>query len=80
MNTTAMTRNTSTLRQDLHDLAQPLTRLQWRLELGQHSNDSNDLRETIHGALADSLELMEWIRRIRATIEAETLEPQGRAA
>jgi DNA transposition AAA+ family ATPase len=62
---------TAALRQDLHDLSQPLTRLQWRLELGQRANDADELRETIEGALADSRELMDWVRRIRSTIEAE---------
>ncbi|HEX5282774.1 MAG TPA: hypothetical protein VFW30_01550 [Bryocella sp.] len=58
----------STLRQALHDLSQPLTRLQWRLELGQTSGEA-ELRETIEGALADTRELMEWVRRIRSQIE-----------
>lgn len=60
----------TTLRQDLHDLSQPLTRLQWRLELGQGSREA-ELRETIEGALADTRELMEWVRRIRSRIEHE---------
>jgi len=58
----------SALRQDLHDLSQPLTRLQWRLELGRRGGES-ELRETIEGALADSRELIEWVRRIRVRIE-----------
>ena len=57
-----------TIRQDLHDLSQPLTRLQWRLELGRRGNEA-ELRETIEGALADSLELIEWVHRIRVRIE-----------
>jgi len=65
----------STLRQDLHDLSQPLTRLQWRLELGLRGADT-ELRETVEGALADSLELIEWVHRIRVRIE----EAEGRAA
>jgi len=65
----------ATLRQELHDLSQPLTRLQWRLELGLRGADT-ELRETIQGALTDSLELMEWVHRIRARIE----EAEGRAA
>ena len=58
----------STLRQELHDLCQPLTRLQWRLELGRRGGEA-ELREAINGALADSLELIEWVRRIRVRIE-----------
>jgi len=57
-----------TFRQELHDLSQPLTRLQWRLELGRRGGEA-ELRETIEGALADSRELIEWIRRMRAGIE-----------
>lgn len=60
----------ATLRQDLHDLSQPLTRLQWRLEIGRRGGES-DLRESVEGALADSRELMEWVRRIRARIEQQ---------
>ncbi|HXS11415.1 MAG TPA: hypothetical protein VN734_01820 [Acidobacteriaceae bacterium] len=63
------------LSQDLHDLSQPLTRLQWRLELGRRGGEA-ELRETIEGALADSLELTEWVRRIRVRIEGT----EGRAA
>jgi hypothetical protein len=64
-----------TIRQDLHDLSQPLTRLQWRLELGRRGSEA-ELRETIEGALADSLELIEWVHRIRVRIE----EAEERAA
>jgi hypothetical protein len=64
-----------TIREDLHDLSQPLTRLQWRLELGRRGSDA-ELRETIEGALADSLELIEWVHRIRVRIE----EAEERAA
>ena len=56
------------LRKDLHDLSQPLMRLQWRLELGKYGGEA-ELRETIEGALADSLELVEWAQRLRVTIE-----------
>lgn len=58
------------LRQDLHGLSQPLTRLQWRLELGQRGGES-ELRETVEGALTDALELMQWLRRIRSRIEQQ---------
>jgi hypothetical protein len=58
----------TTLRQNLHDLSQPLTRLQWRLELARTSGES-ELRDGVEGALADTRELMEWVRRIRSTIE-----------
>jgi hypothetical protein len=57
-----------TIHQDLHDLSQPLTRLQWRLELGRRGGEA-ELRQTIEGALADSMELIEWVHRIRVRIE-----------
>jgi hypothetical protein len=57
-----------TIRQDLHDLSQPLTRLQWRLEIGRRGGEA-ELRAAIEGALADSLELAEWVHRIRVRIE-----------
>ena len=63
----------ATLRQDLHDLCQPLTRLQWRLEVGRRGGE-DDLREAVEGALADAVELMEWVRRLRKKIE------EGKAA
>jgi hypothetical protein len=58
------------LRQDLHDLSQPLMRLQWRLELGRRGGEP-ELRETVEGALADTLELMQWLRRLRTRIEEQ---------
>lgn len=61
---------TAILRQDLHDLSQPLTRLQWRLELGRRGGES-ELRESVECALADSRELMEWVRRLRIRIEEQ---------
>ena len=61
-------RRERTLRQDLHDLSQPVTRLQWRLELGRRGGEA-ELRETIEGALADARELIEWVHRIRVSIE-----------
>jgi hypothetical protein len=42
--------------------------LQWRLELGRRGGEA-ELRQTIEGALADSMELIEWVHRIRVRIE-----------
>lgn len=61
--------------QALHDMSQPLTRLQWRLELGRRGGEA-DLRDAVEGALADSLELIDWLRHIRTTIEVS----EGKAA
>jgi DnaJ-domain-containing protein 1 len=71
---------TRTVRQHLHDLSQPLTRLQWRLELAQQGSET-ELRETLRAALAETAEVMEYVRRIRSCIEhAGIEEAQGRAA
>jgi hypothetical protein len=71
----AHTKEQPSLRQALHDMSQPLTRLQWRLELGRRGGEA-DLRDAVEGALADSLELIDWLRRIRITIEGS----EGKAA
>lgn len=74
----AATREETNLRQDLHDLSQPLTRLQWRLELGQRCASEAELRETIDGALADVGELIEWVRQIR--VKTDPQDCVGRVA
>ena len=61
------------LGQELHDLSQPLTRLQWRLELAKLTEDGGELRESIAVAL---LELGEVIARVR-TIRSKTEGQQG---
>lgn len=57
------------LGQNLHDLSQPLTRLQWRLELARITGDDAELRDTLTAALGDVGELIEQVRRIRAKTE-----------
>jgi hypothetical protein len=59
------------LRRELHDLSQPLTRLQWRLELGQHAGSDAELRETIAAALVEVSELMDWVRQVRAKTDGQ---------
>ena len=51
--------------QDLHDLSQPLTRLQWRLELARMTGDDDELRESVTAALEDVGELIQRVRQIR---------------
>ncbi len=80
MNATHAEKRDRTIRQDLHDMSQPLTRLQWRLELGRRSENPDDLRETIEGAIGDSVELIAWITRLRATLEKQTQPTEWRAA
>jgi signal transduction histidine kinase len=54
------------LEQEMHDLSQPLTRLQWRLELAKLTGDDAELRDTLAAALQDVGELMERVRQLRA--------------
>ena len=56
------------LRHELHDLCQPLTRLQWRMEIGLLTNDERTLRDTVTGGLDDLRELVERVRRLRAQL------------
>jgi signal transduction histidine kinase len=60
---------TMNLGQDLHDLSQPLTRLQWRLELAKLTGDDAELRDTLTAALQDVGELIDRVRQIRAKTE-----------
>jgi hypothetical protein len=59
---------TRSWRQELHELCQPLTRLQWRLELGQLAGDEAALREAVEGAMFEVKEMSEQVRRMRARL------------
>jgi hypothetical protein len=61
------------LRHELHELCQPLTRLQWRLEIGKRAGDEATLRETVEGSLDDAREMTEWVRRVRAQLAGEQM-------
>ena len=67
------------LGQELHDLSQPLTRLQWRLELARITGDDVELRETVAAALSEVGELIERVRTIRSKTDGQP-ECTGRAA
>jgi signal transduction histidine kinase len=69
----------SDLGQELHDLSQPLTRLQWRLELARLTEDDVELGETLSAALGDVGELIERVRAIRRKAEGQQAFT-GRAA
>ena len=58
------------LQQELHDMSQPLTRLQWRLELAKLTGDDAELRETLAAALLEVGELIERVRRMRSGTDA----------
>jgi hypothetical protein len=62
--------------EELHDLCQPLTRLQWRLEIGQRASDEASLRETVEGSLEDAKELIERVRRMRAELAGARAQDQ----
>lgn len=55
-------------RHELHELCQPLTRLQWRLEIGRQAGDEAALRETVDGGLEDAREIAAWVGRMRAML------------
>jgi hypothetical protein len=55
-------------RHELHELCQPLTRLQWRLEIGRHAGDEAALREIVDGGLEDAREMAAWVGRMRAML------------
>jgi C4-dicarboxylate-specific signal transduction histidine kinase len=56
---------------ELHELCQPLTRLQWRLEIGRRAGDEATLRETVEGSLEDVKELIERVRQMRSQLAGE---------
>ncbi|HTV09650.1 MAG TPA: hypothetical protein VMD97_11455 [Candidatus Aquilonibacter sp.] len=58
------------MKKELHDLSQPLTRLQWRLELARMTGDHEEVRESIIAALEDLSELMQRVQQIRSRNEA----------
>jgi hypothetical protein len=64
------------LRQELHQLCQPLTRLQWRLELSRCGSE-RELEQAIEDALADVQELTECVRRLRTRMEETDREEVG---
>ena len=50
---------------ELHDLCQPLTALQCRLEIGRMRNHESALLEAIDGGLEETRRMFEIIARIR---------------
>jgi hypothetical protein len=56
------------LEDELHDLCQPLTALQFRLELGKFVGDSEALLEAVDGALEETSRMIESIKRMRERI------------
>ena len=50
---------------ELHDLCQPLTALQCRLEIGRMLGQTASLEETLSGALEETRRMFEVIARMR---------------
>lgn len=53
------------LEDDLHDLCQPLTALQFRLELGKFAGNPEALCEAVQGALEETSRMIDAIKRMR---------------
>jgi signal transduction histidine kinase len=70
------------LEDDLHDLCQPLTALQFRLELGKSLGDATALREAVDGALEETTRMIDSIKRMRQRLmetEASSASAYSRA-
>lgn len=59
------------LERELHDLCQPVTSLQCRLELGRMTGGEEALLEAVDGALEDSARVFAAIARMRERLIAE---------
>lgn len=56
------------LHADLHDLCQPLTALQCRLEIGKMMGQEKALREAVEGALVETQRMFAAIARVRESL------------
>lgn len=56
---------------ELHDLCQPLTTLQCRLELGQMCGDEVSLMEAIEGGLMETARVFQGIEKMRGQLLRE---------
>ena len=59
------------IERELHDLCQPLTTLQCRLELGQMCGDETSLMEAVEGALQETTKLVRGVGRMRDRLITE---------
>jgi len=61
----------------LHDMCQPLTALQCRLELGGIRSSAHAMREDIDGAMKDCARMIAAVSRMRAVVaEAREQSPK----
>lgn len=65
------------LERELHDLSQPVTSLQCRLELGKMIGGEEALLEAADGALEDASRIFAAVARIRARLLAESAVLDG---
>ncbi|MFC6644276.1 hypothetical protein ACFQBQ_01450 [Granulicella cerasi] len=59
------------IERELHDLCQPVTSLQCRLELGKMCGDEVALIEATDGALEDAARIFEAVARMRSRLQDE---------
>ena len=59
------------LENELHDLCQPLTTLQCRLELGRMCGDEVSMMEAIDGGLMETMRLFDGIGKLRERLLRE---------
>ena len=57
------------LHADLHDLCQPLTALQCRLELGKMLGQETAMREAVDGALEETQRMFAAITQMRESLQ-----------
>jgi hypothetical protein len=67
------------LERDLHDLCQPITSLQCRLELGKVVGGEMVLLEAVDGALEDSARIFAGVARMRERLLAAADGDEGKA-
>ena len=65
----------SALNKELHDMAQPLTSLQCRLELGKLLGDAASVAEAVDGALLELDRVNRSFSRIRAVLASSGNAP-----
>jgi len=62
------------MHRDLHDLCQPLTALQCRLELGRMSGGDAYLREALDGGLQETRRIFAIVARMRSCLRQQEAE------
>jgi hypothetical protein len=65
------------LERELHDLCQPVTSLQCRLELGKICGGEEALVEAVDGALEDAARIFTAVAKVRGRLVTELGPPQA---